>query len=76
MKSSKKSGEDALFQLPFNGLGFSLETCADEAGELHIRYFTYPVQLAPVEELFAGTTFTGFSGYELLVTLGREIRGR
>lgn len=76
MKSSKKSIGDTLFQLPFSGLGISLKACADEAEKMHIRYSETPVYDFSVNEFFVDPAFTGFSGYELLLALGREIRGR
>gem|GEM_PF-5160871 len=76
MKISKTTGVKTSFQLPFSGLGISLKACADKAEKMQARYSEISECNHFVNEIFADTPFTGFSGYELLLTLGREIRGR
>lgn len=76
MKSSKKCAGETLFQLPFNGLGISLEACAEKAGKMEVRYFNVSISNSLSSEKPAEYAFTGLSGFELLLTLGREIRGR
>lgn len=76
MKISNESGVKTLFQMPFSGLGISLKACAEKAGEMQVRYSEVPECNCLLRDFFIDTAFTGFSGYELLLTLGREIRGR
>ncbi|WP_320169768.1 hypothetical protein [Maridesulfovibrio sp.] len=76
MKSSEQTAGEKLFQLPFNGLGISLKTCAEVAGKMVAVYATAAVTTNPVPVITTEHVFTGFSGYELLLALGREIRGR
>ncbi|WP_027722686.1 hypothetical protein [Maridesulfovibrio zosterae] len=76
MEISGKEVGDAFLQLPFSGLGISLKACADAAGKMQIRFSEKPVCECRLNDIFVDTAFTGFSGYELLLTLGREIRGR
>ncbi|WP_432736283.1 hypothetical protein [Maridesulfovibrio sp. FT414] len=76
MKSSEKSAGETLFQLPFNGLGISLEACAEEAGKMKPEYGEVFTSCPPVMETSVEHTFVSVSGYDLLLTLGREIRGR
>lgn len=76
MKSSKKCAGETLFQLPFDGLGISLEACAEKAEKMEARYCEVSILNSPSLEKPAEYAFTGLSGYELLLTLGREIRGR
>ncbi|MBI9111365.1 hypothetical protein [Maridesulfovibrio ferrireducens] len=76
LNGSNKSIEVMAFQLPFNGLGISLETCAAAAEEMSICYSSYS-SLPPVfGDIADSPVFAGLSGYDLLLTLGREIRGR
>ncbi|WP_031484223.1 hypothetical protein [Maridesulfovibrio frigidus] len=76
LNGSRKSIEVMAFQLPFNGLGISLKTCAEAAEEMNVCYNSY----TSFPQMFGDTEFSpvyiGLSGYDLQVTLGQEIRGR
>ncbi len=76
MKSSEKTAGETLFHLPFTGLGISLEACAEKAGKMEARYSEVSAPALPDHDIPVCHVFTGTSGYELLLTLGREIRGR
>ncbi|WP_243451329.1 hypothetical protein [Desulfovibrio psychrotolerans] len=66
------------FTLPFSGLGHDLAPCEERAGVMALA----PVQRRAKPHSPARTPFgrveslPAVSGYGLLVTLGREIRGR
>lgn len=61
--------------LPFGGLGVSLEACEEYAETLDVQVFAW----APAS-FFDGMAFheppVALSGYRLLTVLGCEIRGR
>ena len=61
--------------LPFGGLGVSLEACEEYAETLHVQVITWD----PVF-FYDGMAFheppVALSGYRLLTVLGCEIRGR
>jgi hypothetical protein len=61
--------------LPFGGLGVSLEACEEYAGTLHIQVVAWTQAF-----LFDGMDLheppAALSGYRLLTALGCEIRGR
>ncbi len=76
LNSSNKSIKVTTFQLPFNGLGISLETCAAAAEEMKICYFTYSFSPLMFGDIFSSPAYVSLSGYDLQVTLGQEIRGR
>ena len=76
MGISRKEVGDAFLQLPFSGLGISLKACAEAAEKMLIRFSEKPECDCRLTAIFVDTTFTGSSGYELLLTLGSEIRGR
>ena len=61
--------------LPFGGLGMSLEACEEYANTLEVQVITW----APVS-FCDGMAFheppVALSGYRLLTVLGCEIRGR
>ncbi|WP_319542518.1 hypothetical protein [uncultured Pseudodesulfovibrio sp.] len=61
--------------LPFGGLGVSLEACEEYAQTLEVQVITW----TPVS-FYDGMTFyeppVARSGYRLLTVLGCEIRGR
>lgn len=76
LNSSTKSIKVMTFQLPFSGLGISLETCAAAAEEMEICYSTYSHTLLMLGDIFSSHVYVSLSGYDLQVTLGQEIRGR
>ena len=61
--------------LPFGGLGVSLEACEERAGTLHVRVFTWASASLP-EGMALHEPPVALSGYRLLTALGCEIRGR
>ncbi|BCS89915.1 hypothetical protein [Pseudodesulfovibrio sediminis] len=61
--------------LPFGGLGMSLEACESYADTLHVQVITW----APASFCVGMTVHeppVALSGYRLLTVLGCEIRGR
>lgn len=63
----------SMTPLPFDGLGFAMETVSCAAEGMHITHLT---GMALVLVPSGVETVVQPSGYSLLVALGREIRGR
>lgn len=61
--------------LPFGGLGVSLEACEEYAATLEVQVITwYPASFCDVMPIHEPPV--ALSGYRLLTVLGCEIRGR
>ncbi len=61
--------------IPFGGLGVSLETCEKYAEILHVQVFTWTPAVLDDGMAFHEPPVALF-GYQLLTALGCEIRGR
>ncbi|QGY40456.1 hypothetical protein GM415_10065 [Pseudodesulfovibrio cashew] len=61
--------------LPFGGLGVSLEACEEYAETLHVQVVTWaPASFG--DDMALHEPPVALSGYRLLTVLGCEIRGR
>ena len=65
----------SMADLPFGGLGVSLEACEEHAGTLHVRAAAWAPEERPGDTALYGPP-AALSGYRLLTVLGCEIRGR
>jgi len=65
----------SMAELPFGGLGVSLEACEEYAQTLEVQVHTWaPVSFCEDIPLYESPV--ALSGYRLLTVLGCEIRGR
>ena len=61
---------------PFSGLGVSLGACGKAAETMTVKAVCSPVRRSFPERYAKRDRYVGFSGYEMHLALGREIRGR
>ncbi len=61
--------------LPFGGLGMSLEVCEAYAESLHVQVHAWTVVNCS-DDMPLYQSSVSLSGYRLLTVLNREIRGR
>lgn len=72
--NNHKSARTESRTLPFAGLGFDMKRARTAAQVMTIFHYSYSVEVDVILPL-AGYSVRP-SGYDLLVALGREIRGR
>lgn len=65
----------SMADLPFGGLGVSLEACEEYAATLEFQVFTWP-PVTGCDGMVVHEPPAALSGYRLLTVLGCEIRGR
>lgn len=73
--NTKSTTAQSTADLPFGGLGVSLEACEEYAKTLHVRVLARtPIVLCDAMALHEPPV--ALSGYRLLTAIGCEIRGR